>query len=200
MERTTPVKGFKNFLMRGNLIDMAVAFIMGTAFATVVKSFTTIILDLLGKLGGTPNFSGWVPGGIHVGAFITDAIAFLIIAAVLYFGIVKPVEIANEHRKSGKLSEEEAPAPSSEDLLTEILSEGRGQRMHAKLWIEVDEGGRRELQMVRLGDKGGYDCGFALEDVRMFRDALSWLEDQAGQQYGNVADRGRLVGVEIDVW
>ena len=69
MERTTPVKGFKNFLMRGNLIDMAVAFIMGTAFATVVKSFTTIILDLLGKLGGTPNFSGWVPGGIHVGAF-----------------------------------------------------------------------------------------------------------------------------------
>lgn len=50
------------------------------------------------------------------------------------------------------------------------------------------------------GDKGGYDCGFALEDVRMFRDALSWLEDQAGQQYGNVADRGRLVGVEIDVW
>jgi transcriptional regulator with XRE-family HTH domain len=86
------------------------------------------------------------------------------------------------------------------DLLTEILSEGRGQRMHAKLWIEVDEGGRRELQMVRLGDKGGYDCGFALEDVRMFRDALSWLEDQAGQQYGNVADRGRLVGVEIDVW
>lgn len=120
MERTTPVKGFKNFLMRGNLIDMAVAFIMGTAFATVVKSFTTIILDLLGKLGGTPNFSGWVPGGIHVGAFITDAIAFLIIAAVLYFGIVKPVEIACEHRKSGKLSEEEAPAPSSEDLLTEI--------------------------------------------------------------------------------
>ena len=120
MERTTPVKGFKNFLMRGNLIDMAVAFIMGTAFATVVKSFTTIILDLLGKLGGTPNFSGWVPGGIHVGAFITDAIAFLIIAAVLYFGIVKPVEIASEHRKSGKLSEEEAPAPSSEDLLTEI--------------------------------------------------------------------------------
>ncbi|NYO06710.1 ribonuclease E, partial [Salmonella enterica subsp. enterica serovar Typhimurium] len=76
-------------------------------------------------------------------------------------------------------------------LLTEILSEGRGQRMHAKLWIEVDEGGRRERQMVRLGDKGGYDCGFALEDVRMFRDALSWLEDQAGQQYGNVADRGR---------
>ncbi|MCP9336961.1 helix-turn-helix domain containing protein, partial [Cutibacterium acnes] len=84
--------------------------------------------------------------------------------------------------------------------LTEILSEGRGQRMHAKLWIEVDEGGHRERQIVRLGDKGGYDCGLALEDVGLFRDALSWLEDQAGQRYGNVADTGRLIGVEVDVW
>lgn len=114
-------------------------------------------------------------------------------------------EVTNlpHHRSSHILqfprSNEDARGQAS-DLLTEILSEGRGQRMHAKLWIEVDEGGRRERQMVRLGDKGGYDCGFALEDVRMFRDALSWLEDQAGQQYGNVADRGRLVGVEIDVW
>lgn len=43
-------------------------------------------------------------------------------------------------------------------------------------------------------------CGLALEDVRLFRDALSWLEDQAGQRYGNAADTGRLIGVEIDVW
>ena len=114
-------------------------------------------------------------------------------------------EVTNlpHHRSSHTLQfprDNEDARGQASDLLTEILSEGRGQRMHAKLWIEVDEGGRRELQMVRLGDKGGYDCGFTLEDVRMFRDALSWLEDQAGQQYGNVADRGRLVGVEIDVW
>ncbi|WP_236891893.1 helix-turn-helix domain containing protein, partial [Cutibacterium acnes] len=114
-------------------------------------------------------------------------------------------EVTNlpHHRSSHTLQfprDNEDARGQASDLLTEILSEGRGQRMHAKLWIEVDEGGRRERQMVRLGDKGGYDCGFALEDVRMFRDALSWLEDQAGQQYGNVADRGRLVGVEIDVW
>ena len=57
--------------MRGNLIELAVAFILGGAFSTVVKSFTTIIMDLIGKLGGTPNFSGWVPGGVHAGAFIT---------------------------------------------------------------------------------------------------------------------------------
>ena len=50
------MKGFKDFLMRGNLIELAVAFILGGAFSTVVKSFTTIIMDLIGKLGGTPNF------------------------------------------------------------------------------------------------------------------------------------------------
>lgn len=47
------MKGFKDFLMRGNLIELAVAFILGGAFSTVVKSFTTIIMDLIGKLGGT---------------------------------------------------------------------------------------------------------------------------------------------------
>lgn len=72
--------------------------------------------------------------------------------------------------------------------------------MYVKLWIEVDEGGCWEFQMVWLGDKGGYDCGFVLEDVWMFWDVLLWLEDQVGQQYGNVVDRGWLVGVEIDVW
>ena len=51
-----------------------------------------------------------------------------------------------------------------------------------------------------IRDRGGYDCGLALEDVGLFRDALSWLEDQAGQRYGNVADTGRLIGVEVDVW
>ena len=114
-------------------------------------------------------------------------------------------EVTNlpHHRSSHILqfprSNEDARGQAS-DLLTEILSEGRGQRMHAKLWIEVDKRGRRERQIVRLGDKGGYDCGLALEDVRLFRDALSWLEDQAGQRYGNAADTGRLIGVEIDVW
>ena len=114
-------------------------------------------------------------------------------------------EVTNlpHHRSSHLLQfprDNEDARGQASDLLTEILSEGRGQRMHAKLWIEVDKRGRRERQIVRLGDKGGYDCGLALEDVRLFRDALSWLEDQAGQRYGNAADTGRLIGVEIDVW
>lgn len=120
------MKGFKDFLMRGNLIELAVAFILGGAFSTVVKSFTTIIMDLLGKLGGTPNFSGWVPGGVHVGAFITDVISFVILSFVIYFGLVKPVEMATKKLKSQK-APEEAPAPTTADLLVQIRDELRSR-------------------------------------------------------------------------
>jgi large conductance mechanosensitive channel len=88
--------GFKNFVLRGNLVELAVAFIMATAFAAVVTAFTAIILDLIGKIGGTSNFSGYTPGGVHVGAFITAVITFLIIAAVVYFLVVTPYTKAKE--------------------------------------------------------------------------------------------------------
>jgi large conductance mechanosensitive channel len=88
--------GFKNFILRGNLVELAVAFIMATAFAAVVTAFTAIILDLIGKAGGTPNFSKYTPGGVHVGAFITAVVTFLIIAAVVYFFIVMPYTKAKE--------------------------------------------------------------------------------------------------------
>jgi large conductance mechanosensitive channel len=90
------VTGFKNFILRGNLVELAVAFIMATAFAAVVTAFVAIILDLVGKIGGTPNFSGYQPGGVHVGAFITAVISFLVIAAVVYFLVVQPYTIAKE--------------------------------------------------------------------------------------------------------
>jgi large conductance mechanosensitive channel len=88
--------GFKNFVLRGSLVELAVAFIMATAFAAVVTAFVAIILDLIGKVGGTANFSGYAPGGVHVGAFITAVIAFLILAAVVYFLVVQPYTAAKE--------------------------------------------------------------------------------------------------------
>lgn len=90
------MSGFKKFLLQGDLVSLAVAFIIGGAFATVVKSFVTIIMDLIGKLGGTPSFSSYVPGGVHVGAFLTAVVAFVILAAVVYFGVVKPYTAAKE--------------------------------------------------------------------------------------------------------
>ena len=88
--------GFKNFILRGNLVELAVAFIMATAFAAVVTAFTAIILDLIGKIGGTDDFSNYTPNGVHVGAFITATITFLVIAAVVYFLIVQPYTVAKE--------------------------------------------------------------------------------------------------------
>ena len=105
------MKGFKDFLMRGNLIELAVAFILGGAFSTVVKSFTTILMDLIGKLGGTPNFSDWVPGGVHVGAFITAVISFFVMSLVIYFGLIKPIELATEKLK--RTNDEPVAAPTT---------------------------------------------------------------------------------------
>jgi large conductance mechanosensitive channel len=90
------VTGFKNFILRGNLVELAVAFVMATAFAAVVTAFTAIVLDLIGKVGGTSNFSTYTPGGVHVGTFITAVITFVIIAAVVYFLIVMPYTAAKE--------------------------------------------------------------------------------------------------------
>jgi large conductance mechanosensitive channel len=88
--------GFKNFILRGNLVELAVAFIMATAFAAVVTAMVAIIMDLVGKIGGTPNFSAYTPGGVHVGGFITALISFLVIAAVVYFLVVKPYTVTKE--------------------------------------------------------------------------------------------------------
>ncbi len=121
------MQGFKDFIMRGNLVELAVAFIIGGAFATVVEAFTKIMLDLIGKLGGTPDFSSFNPGGVSVGPFLTALIAFLILAFVVYFGVVKPYNFAKERMAK---SEEEAPAePTAEEkLLVEIRDLLKAQR------------------------------------------------------------------------
>ena len=84
------LSGFKNFLLRGNLVELAVAFIMGGAFATVVTATVTVIMDVVGRLGGAKDFSNYKPEGISVGAWITAVISFVILAAVVYFFIVTP--------------------------------------------------------------------------------------------------------------
>ena len=79
------MSGFKNFVLRGNLVELAVAFVMAAGFAAVVTATVTLLMDLIGKAGGTPDFSSYSPGGVSVGAWITAVISFLILAAVVYF-------------------------------------------------------------------------------------------------------------------
>lgn len=108
--------GFKNFILRGNLVELAVAFVMGLAFAAVVNATVDLIMGLIGKVGGQPDFKGWQPGELPVGAWLTAVIAFLIMAAVVYFLIVKPYTIA----KDKFFPAEEAGTPADVALLEEI--------------------------------------------------------------------------------
>jgi large conductance mechanosensitive channel len=113
------LRGFKDFIMRGNLVELAVAFIIGGAFATVVTSFTAVILSLIAKVTGgkNPDMTSFKPGDIPLGAFLTAAIAFVILAAVVYFFVVTPY-----NRLQARMSRGEEAAPPAPDiaLLTEI--------------------------------------------------------------------------------
>lgn len=121
------MKGFRDFVFRGNLIELAVAFIMGAAFNSVVTSFTNIVLSLISLvLGGPPNFDEFMPGGVPVGPFLTQLIGFLLVATIVYFGLVLPFNTVRE-----RLVTEAEPAVTETELLTEIrdlLSEDAKQR------------------------------------------------------------------------
>ena len=87
---------FKQFVLRGNVIDLAVAVVIGAAFGAIVTSLVeNIITPIIGALGGQPDFSGlsFVLNGseIRYGAFLNALISFLIIAAVIFFAVVKPM-------------------------------------------------------------------------------------------------------------
>ena len=110
--------GFRNFILRGNLVELAVAFIMATAFALVVTATVDVIMDLIGKAGGTPDFSNYDPGGVSLGAWLTALVSFLIMAAVVYFFIVMPYTTAKERLFPTK--EDEEGTPEDVRLLQEI--------------------------------------------------------------------------------
>ncbi|MGD0442529.1 MAG: large conductance mechanosensitive channel protein MscL [Edaphobacter sp.] len=91
------LKGFRDFILRGNVMDLAVAVIIGAAFTAIVTALTTnLISPLLGSVIGKPNFDylvAHVNGGvIEYGKFFTAIVNFLIIAAVVYFFLVLPTQ------------------------------------------------------------------------------------------------------------
>ncbi len=90
------LKGFRDFILRGNVIDLAVAVVIGAAFGAIVTSLVeNIITPIIGALGGQPDFSGLsltLNGSqIRYGAFLNALISFLIIAAVIFFAVIKPM-------------------------------------------------------------------------------------------------------------
>ena len=109
--------GFKDFILRGNLVELAVAFVMGGAFATVVSTFTGVLLGFVGKIGGQPDFGSVRLAGVNVGLFLNALVAFLVLAAVLYFLVVTPY-----NRLRAAMARGDQPTPPAADiaLLTEI--------------------------------------------------------------------------------
>ena len=117
------MSGFRAFILRGNLVELAVAFIMGIAFAAVVTSFTEMLMGFIGKIGGQPDFGSAEIAGVNVGQFINALVSFLILAAVVYFFVVVPYTKAKE-----KFFPSAEPEGTPEDvvLLTEIRDALRG--------------------------------------------------------------------------
>ena len=88
--------GFRNFILKGNLVELAIAFIMGVSFATVVKTFTDTLMGFIGKIGDQPDFGETTLAEVNVGLFINAVIAFVILAAVVYFLVFVPYSKAKE--------------------------------------------------------------------------------------------------------
>ena len=122
------LREFKDFLMKGNIVELAVAFVMGVAFAAVVNSFVNdLIMPILAMIFGKPNFDDLTftinDAVFRYGSFITAVITFVAIAAAVFFFVVKPMD-AIQKRMS---KEEEATISDEERRHQELLAALRGR-------------------------------------------------------------------------
>jgi large conductance mechanosensitive channel len=109
------MRQFREFLLRGNVVDLAVAVIIGAAFGAVIAALVAdIFTPLIAAIGGEPDFSGLtftINGSVfRYGHLLNAVISFLVIAAVVFFLVVKPVAALMERRKAGIEPEPEAVA------------------------------------------------------------------------------------------
>ncbi len=119
--------GFRKFLLRGNVVDLAVAVVIGAAFGAVVKALVTdLITPFVGMFGGIPDFSAWTfevnRSKFLIGVFINNVLSFVVLAAVIYFFVVVPV-----NRLMDRFKPESPPAPTREcpECLSKIPSAAR---------------------------------------------------------------------------
>lgn len=116
------IEEFKKFILRGNVLDLAVAVIIGVAFGAVVLSFTDdVLMAVIGAIVGKPSFNdltlGLGDGVIFYGRFLTALVNFLLIAFALFL-VVKGMERMQDRRGAGRNEvEEDSPVPSDEALL-----------------------------------------------------------------------------------
>ena len=96
--------GFREFIMRGNVVDLAVAVVIGAAFGAVITSFVGDVLTPLLGIFGTPNFEDLTftvgEATVRYGAFLNALLAFLLVAAAIYFFVVKPMNALEARRQA----------------------------------------------------------------------------------------------------
>ncbi|WP_394249045.1 large conductance mechanosensitive channel protein MscL [Arthrobacter pityocampae] len=124
------IKGFRDFVLRGNVIELAIAVVIGSAFTALVGAFTANIIDpVIASAGGidAAGLGFWIrPGNdatfVDVGAVLTAVVTFLITAAVVYFLFVVPMNRASARLRAlaAPQEPEEAPTPVDTVLLTEM--------------------------------------------------------------------------------
>lgn len=115
------LKGFRDFILRGNVVDLGVALVIGSAFTGIVTALVKdFITPLIGAFGGQPNFSGLTLTVNHskflIGDFINALISFLIVSAVVYFFVVLPM-----NKLLTKLKRDQPTAPTDK-ICPECLS------------------------------------------------------------------------------
>ena len=119
------VKEFKEFINRGNVVDLAVAVVLGVAFGAVITSFVDdILMQIIAALGGEPDFSALTidigDGVIRYGAFLTALITFVIIAWAVFL-VVQALNKMQRARARGETPlDEEPPPPTEVELLAQI--------------------------------------------------------------------------------
>ena len=112
------LKGFRDFILRGNVVDLAVAVVMGVAFGAVVNSIVKhLVTPLIALAGGAPDFSAIRTGPLLWGNILNDVLTFLITAAVVYFVIVVPVNHLLERLRPSE------PRPQTTRQCPECLSD-----------------------------------------------------------------------------
>jgi large conductance mechanosensitive channel len=135
----TVVTGFREFIMRGNVIDLAVAVVIGAAFGAVITSFVGDVLTPLLGLIGVPDFAGAsVTVGsaeVRYGLFLNALIAFLLIAMAIYLFVVRPMNALEERRQHG--AAETPTTKTCTECASEIPSAARRCPMCAQPQVEV---------------------------------------------------------------
>lgn len=125
------LKEFRDFINRGNVVDLAVAVVIGAAFTAVINSLVNdVLLQLIAVVFGQPNFSSLTininDSVIRYGSFLTAVISFVLVAAAVFL-VVKGYNHLKSRSRAEQAQGDEAPAPSTEDLLTEIRDLLRAQ-------------------------------------------------------------------------